>query len=74
MNEEILTKLFIEFAEWLEMHGADNLTKGVEPYAQEFARQKVKLFAISDVSGSKSKISFTETFGDNSDDADYSGC
>ncbi len=56
------------------MHGADNLTKGVEPYAQEFARQKVKLFAISDVSGSKSKISFTETFGDNSDDADYSGC
>jgi len=32
MNEEKLTKLFIEFAEWLEMHGADNLTKGVEPY------------------------------------------
>ena len=52
MNEKKLTQLFIEFAEFLEMYGADGISDGVRPYAEEFARQKVKLFAIPDVSSS----------------------
>ena len=46
----------------------------VDGYVNDITAKAVKLFAISDVSGSKSKKSFTETFGANSDDADYSGC
>jgi len=63
MNEKQLTKLFVEFAGWLEMHGADKLTEGVEPYAQEFARQKIELFDLPDINNDMEMV--TENLKDN---------
>ena len=35
-----LNKILIEFTEFLELHGAEGIRKGVEMYAEEFAKQK----------------------------------
>lgn len=39
ITKKELENILVEFAGFLEEHGADNLTSGVEPYAEYFAKQ-----------------------------------
>lgn len=50
-----LKKILIEFTEFLELHGAEGIRKGVEMYAEEFERTneavKDHLFMIDVIKG-----------------------